>query len=188
MKMEHALYAAALCGWLAFAHGSYAFYNPQGGKWINRDPLEETGGNNLYAFNLNNPEDRVDTDGRASITTPAGQVVLYEELLQIIASNMNMPVQQVIRRISLCKALHAAYKALNCKGCGIGCMTRGQAQERAVCLAKEVGLRATYLRLKCDYFLPGSIARGSAIAEKGHQTQLVDKTAALVKCTAMAAP
>ena len=31
------------------------FYDPFNGRWLNRDPIEEEGGNNLYAFCLNNP-------------------------------------------------------------------------------------------------------------------------------------
>ena len=31
------------------------FYRPDFGRWLNRDPIEEGGGENLYAFCLNNP-------------------------------------------------------------------------------------------------------------------------------------
>ncbi len=33
-------------------------------RWLNRDPIEEEGGVNLYAFCLNNPNSHFDTDGR----------------------------------------------------------------------------------------------------------------------------
>jgi hypothetical protein len=154
------------------------------------EDAEQIEGPNLYVFNRNDSINRLDTDGRGSITSPAAQQVLYQELLETIASQMNMPLQQVIRRISLCASINATYKALNCKGCGFGCFTKSEAAARASCLASEVGLRATYLKLKCDYFLPGSITGpgGSAGAETGHKIQLVEKTAAMVKCTAKAAP
>ena len=32
-----------------------AFYNPKMGRWTTRDPIEEEGGKNLYAFCANNP-------------------------------------------------------------------------------------------------------------------------------------
>ncbi len=42
----------------------YRFYDPHIGRWINRDPLEERGGKNLYAFVRNRSIGTVDTDGR----------------------------------------------------------------------------------------------------------------------------
>lgn len=36
-------------------HAAVAFYNPQMGRWMTRDPIEEKGGNNLYAFCENAP-------------------------------------------------------------------------------------------------------------------------------------
>lgn len=190
MKLKLMVKLLVLTGCVSgFAPLAQGFYNPSTGGWLNRDPLGEAGGINLYGFNFNNPVDRVDTDGRGSITSPAAQQVLYQELLETTASNMNMPLQQVIRRISLCHGIHEVYKALNCKGCrGWGCLTKSEAAKRATCLAQEVGLRATYLRLKCDYFLPGSVTFGSAAKEKSHQGELLNKTSALVECTAKAAP
>lgn len=40
-----------------------AFYNPTIGRWINRDPIGEEGGVNLYAFTANSPIDAIDRDG-----------------------------------------------------------------------------------------------------------------------------
>ena len=40
------------------------FYLPSYGRWLNRDPIEEDGGENLYAFCVNNPVFYFDTDGR----------------------------------------------------------------------------------------------------------------------------
>jgi len=41
----------------------FRYYNPQTGRWPNRDPIEEEGGNNLYAFVDNSPIDAIDPDG-----------------------------------------------------------------------------------------------------------------------------
>jgi len=41
----------------------YRFYNPTLGRWINRDPIEEAGGINLYGFVGNSPNNRVDALG-----------------------------------------------------------------------------------------------------------------------------
>lgn len=36
--------------WLALAQSGLCFYNPQTGRWLSRDPIEEKGGRNLFAF------------------------------------------------------------------------------------------------------------------------------------------
>lgn len=41
----------------------YRYYDPTLQRWINRDPIEETGGNNLYRFNYNSPIGVVDLFG-----------------------------------------------------------------------------------------------------------------------------
>ncbi len=45
----------------------YRFYSPSLGKWINRDPLKEQGGTNLYRFVGNNPSNFIDPDGRFAL-------------------------------------------------------------------------------------------------------------------------
>ena len=42
----------------------YRHYKANTGAWINRDPLTERGGKNLYSFVRNNPIGLVDRDGR----------------------------------------------------------------------------------------------------------------------------
>jgi RHS repeat-associated protein len=47
----------------------YRYYKASTGTWVNRDPLDEDGGINLYAFVLNAPINSIDEDGReASLT------------------------------------------------------------------------------------------------------------------------
>lgn len=41
----------------------FRFYDPNLQRWINRDPIEEEGGINLYGFCLNDPSDFVDVNG-----------------------------------------------------------------------------------------------------------------------------
>ena len=52
-----------------FYYYGYRFYAPSLQRWLNRDPLEELGGLNLYGFAANNPVDNVDTDGKQTNTT-----------------------------------------------------------------------------------------------------------------------
>jgi RHS repeat-associated protein len=46
----------------------YRYYNPEIGRWINRDPIEEEGGVNLFRFVDNDPLGLVDPDGRLAET------------------------------------------------------------------------------------------------------------------------
>ena len=42
----------------------YRFYSPSLMRWLNRDPIEEGGGLNLYGFCVNNPISRIDPNGK----------------------------------------------------------------------------------------------------------------------------
>jgi len=42
----------------------YRYYNPRLGRWMNRDPIEELGGSNLYSFAENRAISRVDPLGK----------------------------------------------------------------------------------------------------------------------------
>ncbi len=61
----------------------FRFYNPSTGRWPSRDPIEEEGGINLYAFVFNNPLNYVDSDGRqaiSSLNTQTGlELALFEK-------------------------------------------------------------------------------------------------------------
>jgi RHS repeat-associated protein len=54
-------YEDAETGWVYYGH---RFYDPIPGRWLSRDPLEEQGGLNLYAFANNNAPNYYDVDGR----------------------------------------------------------------------------------------------------------------------------
>jgi len=46
------------------------YYKPSTGTWLNRDPMEESGGQNLYEFALNNSINLFDTDGKVPTSSP----------------------------------------------------------------------------------------------------------------------
>jgi RHS repeat-associated protein len=46
-----------------FYYFGYRFYDPATQRWLNRDPMAEEGGVNLYGFNYNSPLNWIDTDG-----------------------------------------------------------------------------------------------------------------------------
>lgn len=55
-------FAVMLC--LLLPQSGQCFYNPSTGRWLNRDPIEEGGGQNLIAFVANSPVNQLDSDGQ----------------------------------------------------------------------------------------------------------------------------
>jgi hypothetical protein len=53
--------------WLLAPASVGAFYNPQPGRWLNRDPIEERGGAQLYALSGGDSINRLDALGLASL-------------------------------------------------------------------------------------------------------------------------
>ena len=64
-KIKLATISLVLATWLLSAQSGWAFYNPQTGRWLNRDPVQESGGLGLYAHSGNDPANRVDPLGMA---------------------------------------------------------------------------------------------------------------------------
>ena len=48
----------------------YRFYDPVDGRWLNRDPIGERGGINLYGMVRNNPINRIDRLGLETVARP----------------------------------------------------------------------------------------------------------------------
>jgi RHS repeat-associated protein len=52
----------------------HRFYSPEVGKWVNRDPIGEMGGENAYLAFYNDPVGQIDPDGRCPVfVTPTDQ-------------------------------------------------------------------------------------------------------------------
>ena len=77
---------------LALAYYNYRFYNPKDGRWINRDPIAEQGGWNLYGFVDNGVVFSIDYLGKETnefgytMTIPAG----YIPILLIIEGSISI--------------------------------------------------------------------------------------------------
>ena len=61
------LVGMVLLALLSSSHMASAYYDPGVQRWVNRDPLEETGGINLYRFVLNQPLSQIDPFGETDI-------------------------------------------------------------------------------------------------------------------------
>ena len=59
----------------ALVYYNYRFYNPRDGRWINRDPITEQGGWNLYAFLGNSTQDKFDTFGLQALDSLSNTVI-----------------------------------------------------------------------------------------------------------------
>jgi hypothetical protein len=66
--MKAACWPISLALFLLVPQSILAFYNPSNGRWLSRDPIEEQGGPNIYAFPLDDPIDQVDYIGQASLS------------------------------------------------------------------------------------------------------------------------
>jgi RHS repeat-associated protein len=55
----------------------FRFYDPLTQRWLNRDPIGERGGLNLYRLGLNDPLNRLDTDGLDSCKLVGPFLVVY---------------------------------------------------------------------------------------------------------------
>ena len=63
MKTQHGFLTGLLFLTAASTGPVWGFYNPHTGRWLSRDPIEENGGANLYAFVNDDPVDLSDAQG-----------------------------------------------------------------------------------------------------------------------------
>jgi RHS repeat-associated protein len=101
----------------------YRYYDSQTGRWLNRDPIEEEGGLNLYGFVDNNAIENVDYLGNAIAT------IVAEALAQ--ASSLCASLQCKENCESCCSGVSIA---------GVAAGAMAFAAETAVCLGITGGL------------------------------------------------
>jgi RHS repeat-associated protein len=190
----------------------YRYYDPETGRWPSRDPIEEIlevreyeleEGPNLYTFAKNDSVNRWDYMGLVSsvpsgVAAAAASGMSAAEISATFGVSLRVATaavraaavkaaRQKAQKIARCIAIHALYDKQQ-KTC-LGCITQSTpafADKHCKCWSAVVAGRSLYLALKCDYILPGSIARGSAIAEAGHKKQLASVSAAAATCCACA--
>ena len=84
----------AIVGLFAVLPTVRAYYDPAAQRWLNRDPLGEGGGRNLYGFISNNPLSWIDTDGRSGWEfrfprNPEPPIELPDDCAERIAQEVN---------------------------------------------------------------------------------------------------
>ena len=62
----------------------YRYYQPIAGRWLNRDPIGEKGGRNIYAFATNDPINRVDYLGLSGCKCGPDITDLFYDYLRLI--------------------------------------------------------------------------------------------------------
>jgi RHS repeat-associated protein len=67
----------------------YRFYDPLTQRWLNRDPIQERGGINLYGFVYNSPVNSTDSDGRIAAAIVGVCAVAIVGGLYIFAKVLN---------------------------------------------------------------------------------------------------
>ena len=72
LKILNIRYAIAVMFLIVAAQSGFCFYNPTKGTWVNRDPLNERGGLNLYGFVANNSVNQADPLGLCNIKIRCG--------------------------------------------------------------------------------------------------------------------
>ena len=78
----------AVAGLFVLTHTLQAHYDPNIGRWINRDPIAEVGGVNLYGFVGNDGLNRSDVLGLEPTRSQAGTAEEFEKLLETTPSKM----------------------------------------------------------------------------------------------------
>ena len=185
---------------LGLIYYNYRHYNPTDGRWINRDPIAEQGGINLYGFIRNRVSSFMDVLGLSDSVTvtigqnPQGGTALGEALgwsragAQTIAYLALQQAQEAAekaeeeaRRRKRCDNVYRIYKMieksgpLSCKGFpmyGVPCSVCIELYRRLRRFYRVLKYRRKYMELDCDEYMDGSKKRGIADAKRGHSEEI----------------
>ena len=190
---------------LDLVYYNFRHYSPSLGRFLSRDPIQEQGGLNLYAFVGNNGVCYFDLLGNAApavllplgITISAAEAAAAVMGLSVAACLSDPTCRELALRYTqdgitevlvkarqlACVAAYHEYHHLSCRKCSSRSPVMHSTLNCA-CWGHVVLWRSAYLSMKCDYFLEGSIKspQGSIEKERGHQEQLENAIRAMKKC------
>jgi len=121
---EYGFSTKPLIGSLDWYYYGFRYYDPETGRWPNRDPIGEQGGINLYHFNWNDPIDWIDPLG-LNPCCPGGNPIDCGQLSSAISS-LSQEVRNLITQMG-----------------ALGAEFEGAVNIAAAGLAIELGLAAT---------------------------------------------
>jgi RHS repeat-associated protein len=138
------------------------------------------GGLNRYGFCFNDPLNYFDVLGENPAAAAAARALAAR---LAAAAAARAAAKKLAKKVAECEAIHQAYKAVekNCRGCNAN--TPGaEANKQCACWNAVLAGRSLYIMKKCDYILPGSIARGSKVAEAGHKAEYAKVAVTAARC------
>ena len=134
-QMKPTIWFLALLALLSAPHLASAYYDPGVQRWINRDPLAERGGMNLYAFVSSEPIGRLDPYGLDACTDACGRQNLIDvALCWAVPAGITIGVCYFFPPACAAAARAAAQAALACTAvaearylaCLASCAARGK--------------------------------------------------------------
>jgi RHS repeat-associated protein len=123
----------------------HRYYDPNGGRYTQSDPIGLAGGTNTFAYGFASPLTHADPTGQNPAAAITAALAAAREAIKRCAKDA----------ACRCRAIYASYKAM----CGIGC--RGSScevltvQTRAAKLCFE--LRTMYITAGCDRVIPTTV-------------------------------
>jgi RHS repeat-associated protein len=163
-------YADAELGMLYYG---FRYYSPGSGRWSSRDPIEEVGGVNLYAFVNNDPANMVDLFGMSPGNFEDGyQTDTYSCTRDVLRKQITMPkaFKAILANTTGLDDIKA-YFAFEYKNC-TGCCRDGRKNVRSWSGSASVSAEAQYNSFKkkmfgIDFKGGGYIRFGGGIDARG---------------------
>ena len=151
----------------------FRFYSPGIGRWINRDPISESGGKNLYGFVGNNPLNYVDSNGLIPQAVVIGAALgglgalvgnIWGQVSVLRGANPSLSVMDALKCVDWERAVYAGLIGL-ARGALIAAFATGGAGEAAL-VGMLVGAFANGLGYAVDSIMADKAIDGTTLTER----------------------